>query len=58
MTQSKFLISSKVDANIYLSEYASKEDGVYLPVNEEIRSFVEHYCARYKEIGQQTTTLV
>jgi len=48
---------SKVDANVYLSEYAVKDDGVYLPVKEEIKSFVEHYYARYKEIGQQTTTL-
>ncbi|MBT8344616.1 MAG: invasion protein CiaB, partial [Sulfurovum sp.] len=48
---------SKVDANTYLSTYASKEKGVYLPLKEEIRSFVEHYYARYKEIGQQTITL-
>ncbi len=48
---------NKVDANIYLNEYTVKKDGVYLPVKEEIKSFVEHYYARYKEIGQQTTTL-
>ncbi|WP_415406648.1 invasion protein CiaB [Sulfurovum sp. CS9] len=48
---------TKVDANVYLSEYASKIDGVYLPVKEEIKSFVEHYYARYKEIGQQTVIL-
>ncbi len=48
---------SKVDANVYLSDYANKDDGVYLPVKEEIKSFVEHYYTRYKEIGQQTTTL-
>jgi len=48
---------AKVDANIYLGDYTVKDDGVYLPVNEEIRSFVEHYYARYKEIGQQTTVL-
>jgi hypothetical protein len=48
---------SKVDANAYLSTYASKENGVYLPVKEEIRSFVEHYYTRYKEIGQQTIVL-
>jgi hypothetical protein len=48
---------SKTDANVYLSMYASKENGVYLPLKEEIRSFVEHYYARYKEIGQQTATL-
>jgi len=48
---------TKDDANVYLSDYASKIDGVYLPVKEEIKSFVEHYYARYKEIGQQTVTL-
>mgnify|MGYP000503971829 CR=1 FL=1 len=47
----------KVDANVYLSEYAQKVEGVYLPVNDTIRDFVQHYYARYKEIGQQTTTL-
>ncbi len=48
---------SKIDANVYLSTYASKVNGVYLPVKEEIRSFVEHYYARYKEIGQKTIVL-
>jgi len=48
---------SKVDANVYLSDYALKDEGVYLPVKEEIKTFVEHYYARYKEIGQQTATL-
>ncbi|MCW8821066.1 MAG: invasion protein CiaB [Sulfurovum sp.] len=48
---------AKVDASVYLNAYAIKEDGVYLPVKEEIRSFVEHYYARYKEIGQQTIVL-
>ncbi len=47
----------KVDANVYLGEYAQKVEGVYLPVNDTIRDFVQHYYARYKEIGQQTTTL-
>jgi hypothetical protein len=48
---------AKVDASVYLNEYAQKEEGVYLPVNEKIKAFVEHYYARYKEIGQQTITL-
>jgi hypothetical protein len=48
---------AKVDANGYLKQYAIKEEGVYLPVKEEVRSFVEHYYSRYKEIGQQTATL-
>jgi len=48
---------AKVDASVYLNAYASKEKGVYLPIKKEIRSFVEHYYARYKEIGQQTIIL-
>jgi len=48
---------SKEDASTYLNRYAVKEEGVYLPVKEEIRDFVEHYYARYKEIGQQTVAL-
>ena len=47
----------KEDANVYLSQYAQKVEGVYLPVDDTIRDFVQHYYARYKEIGQQTTTL-
>jgi len=47
----------KVDANLYLSQYTVKTDGVYLPKNETVKSFVEHYYARYKEIGQQTVVL-
>ena len=48
---------AKVDAQIFLNDYAQKEEGVYLPVEENIKSFVNHYYTRYKEIGQQTTTL-
>ncbi len=44
----------KRDANAYLSRYAIKEDGVFLPVSSEVRAFVAHYYARYQEIGQQT----
>ena len=48
---------TKIDAQVYLADYAKKEGAVYLPVNENIKEFVEHYYARYKEIGQQTITL-
>jgi hypothetical protein len=48
---------AKIDANEYLKQYTVKEKAVYLPVKEEIKAFVEHYYARYKEIGQQTITL-
>jgi hypothetical protein len=47
---------AKVDANEYLKQYTVKENGIYLPAKEEIKDFVEHYYARYKEIGQQTVT--
>jgi len=47
----------KVDASEYLAQYTVKNEGIYLPKNEKIKSFVEHYYARYKEIGQQTVTL-
>ena len=48
---------NKVDASEYLGKYTVKSEGVYLPKDENIKSFVEHYYARYKEIGQQTVTL-
>ncbi len=47
----------KIDASTYLEQYAVKNEGIYLPKDEKIKSFVEHYYARYKEIGQQTVTL-
>ncbi len=48
---------SKIDASEYLSKYAIKENGVYLPINDNVREFVEFYYARYKEIGQDTIVL-
>jgi len=45
---------SKEDASIYLSSYTIKEGGIYLPIKDDIREFVEYYYERYKEIGQQT----
>ena len=47
----------KVDASKYLGQYAVKNDGIYLPKDEKIKSFVEYYYARYKEIGQQTVVM-
>ncbi|MDD5405427.1 MAG: invasion protein CiaB [Sulfurovaceae bacterium] len=48
---------AKKDASEYLYKYAVKEAGVYLPVEPRVRAFVEHYYARYQEIGQQTIKL-
>ena len=44
---------NKEDANIYLEHYVKKIDGVYLPINNKISSFVEAYYTQYKEIGQK-----
>ncbi len=43
----------KEDANIYLEEYAKKIDGVYLPIDNYISTFVEKYYSQYKKIGQK-----
>jgi hypothetical protein len=43
----------KKEASEYLLKYTQKVDSVYLPKDENILEFVEHYYARYKEIGQQ-----
>lgn len=48
---------SKADASLYLEGYAIKEAGVYLPKDEKVRAFVEHYYARYKAIGQQSVQI-
>lgn len=47
----------KVDASVYLEKYAVKNEGIYLPKEGKIKAFVEHYYARYQEIGQQTVSL-
>jgi len=48
---------NKKDAHIFLRDYATRYNGIYLPVKEDIKTFVEHYYNRYREIGQQTVIL-
>ena len=48
---------AKEDALLYLERYTIKKDGIYLPKDEQVRTFVEHYYKRYKEIGQQSVVL-
>ena len=43
----------KLDADIYLSKYMQKENGVYLPKDKIVLEFVEKYYSRYREIGQK-----
>ncbi|MEA3456583.1 MAG: invasion protein CiaB [Campylobacterota bacterium] len=47
----------KEDAGNYLHRYVVREEGVYLPNDELVREFVEHYYSRYQEIGQETMVL-
>ncbi len=47
----------KEDAGNYLHRYVVREEGVYLPRDELVREFVEHYYERYQEIGQETVVL-
>jgi len=47
----------KEDAAVYLGRYAHKEEGIYLPNDEKVKAFVEHYYKRYQEIGQQTAAV-
>jgi len=47
----------KKDANIYLSDYAFKYNGIYLPQDDTVRNFVEKYYQRYKDIGQLTISI-
>ena len=41
------------DASLYLSNYTQKKEGVYLPSETKILTFVENYYEQYKEIGQK-----
>jgi len=44
----------KRDASEFLASYVEKVDGVWLPKNDTVRAFVDHYWTRYLEIGQET----
>ena len=43
----------KKDASTYLLIYMQKEETVFLPKDEKILTFVEHYYREYQTIGQQ-----
>ncbi|MGM0519331.1 MAG: invasion protein CiaB [Campylobacterota bacterium] len=43
----------KKDATEFLNIYAKKEKNGFMPVDENIKSFVKHYYKRYQEIGQE-----
>ena len=41
------------DATIWLNQYAKKNDKYFLPVDLDIKKFVEYYFGEYKAIGQE-----
>jgi hypothetical protein len=47
----------RLDADVYLSKYIKRVNGIYLPKRDTVLKFVEKYYSRYKEIGQQIYTL-
>ncbi len=47
----------KLDASEFLYRYVEKIDGIYLPSDDLVREFVEHYYGRYLDIGQETISI-
>jgi virulence-associated protein VapD len=47
---------NKEDASVYLAQYTQKREGIYLPIEEKVASFVEKFYTDYKEIGQKVYT--
>ena len=43
----------KIDANKFLSKYATKQDGVYMPVDKKVKEFVEFYWRLHQSMGRE-----
>lgn len=43
----------KRDAKLFLSDYALKSDGLYMPVKEEIKKFVTYYWELHQSMGRE-----
>ena len=44
----------KADAGGFLADHVEKTEGVWHAKEPNVRAFVDHYWARYREIGQET----
>ena len=44
---------AKKDANEFLSKYASKESGFYLPLEVKVNDFVDYYWSLHQSIGRE-----
>ena len=52
-TQEIFTYLNQMDAGNFLFEFVVKEWWVFLPIDDEVRTFVEEYYKQYKEIGNE-----
>ncbi len=52
-TQQMFTYLNQMDAGNFLLEFSVREKGVFLPIETDVRAFVEKYYERYKEIGNE-----
>lgn len=43
---------AKADAKLFLERYATKNEGIYLPIESSVRSFVDYYWALHQRIGR------
>lgn len=43
---------AKADAKLFLERYASKNEGVYLPLDPNVHAFVDYYWALHQRIGR------
>ena len=44
---------AKKDANEFLSQYASKKSGDYLPVETKVKNFVDYYWSLHQKMGRE-----
>lgn len=52
-TQEIFTYLNQMDAGNFLFEFVVRENGVFLPKDNQVREFVEEYYKQYKEIGNE-----
>jgi len=52
-TQQMFTYLNQMDAGNFLYEFTVRENGFFLPIDPEVRDFVEKYYAAYKKIGNR-----
>ncbi|MDP2091071.1 MAG: invasion protein CiaB [Candidatus Gracilibacteria bacterium] len=43
----------KIDAGVFFNDYIIEKNGYYLPLNPDLRNFVEYYYKVYKKIGNE-----